>query len=176
MNRKDSKLKTRNSPFSQYGPSYSMLRHSHIGPESVEIQMPPCWHGSCRSQASVKLLRNPWELVPVLMSVTGVWMSKNGWKDYKECIYISQTSFELSKQLLWCLAIASQKCYSSHKMKIPQWRQIKWREKRPDSPLLTGCRRHTFSPFQKFNSATNCHGTVSCLLFFITSRSGCVWV
>lgn len=40
-------------------PSYSRFRHSHNGPESVEIQIPPCWQGSCRSQASVMLLRNP---------------------------------------------------------------------------------------------------------------------
>lgn len=74
------------SPFSQYGPSYSMLRHSHIGPESVEIQMPPCWHGSCLSQASVKLLRKPCELVShhivdEQQASVAMWISENGWKD-----------------------------------------------------------------------------------------------
>lgn len=43
-------------PFSQYWPSNSRLRHSQMGPESVDIQIPPCWHGSWRSQASVILL------------------------------------------------------------------------------------------------------------------------
>lgn len=46
-------------PRSQYVPSYSKFLHSHNGPESVDIQMPPCWHGSFFSQASVALLRKP---------------------------------------------------------------------------------------------------------------------
>lgn len=29
-------------PRSQYVPSYSRFLHSHNGPESVDIQMPPC--------------------------------------------------------------------------------------------------------------------------------------
>lgn len=47
-------------PLSQYVPSYSKLRHSHNGPESVDIHMPPCWHGSFFSHASVVLPRRPW--------------------------------------------------------------------------------------------------------------------
>lgn len=50
-------------PRSQYVPSYSKFLHSHNGPESVDIQMPPCWHGSFFSHASVTLLRKPCECV-----------------------------------------------------------------------------------------------------------------